>query len=78
MGMDAMPSTNEELLNEMNLRVIRRNDSEATHILKSATHVTTYSFNEEDQSWSKIGVEGPFFIYKRYSHPHDDSREVWV
>lgn len=53
----------------MNLRVLKRNDEYAIDIEEKASHVAVYSFDELSQSWIKLEIEGPLFLYRRSKSP---------
>ena len=52
-----------------NLRVLQRIDSSILDIAGSATHVVLYEFNNAEQKWQKIDVEGSLFLSKRSDAP---------
>jgi Dcp1-like decapping family len=39
------------MTDDINLRVIKRQDPEVDSIVDTSSHVTVYSFDETDQSW---------------------------
>lgn len=53
----------------MNLRVLKRKDEYAVDIEEKASHVAVYSFDELSQSWIKLEIEGPLFLYRRSKSP---------
>ncbi|KAK9762304.1 hypothetical protein K7432_012105 [Basidiobolus ranarum] len=52
-----------------NLNVLQRLDRNITEILDSSSHVVVYKFDNDTQSWTKKGVEGTMFLFKREISP---------
>ncbi|PWN51298.1 PH domain-like protein [Violaceomyces palustris] len=51
-----------------NVKVLRRHDPSITEIIESASFVVLYSHQNE---WTKTGVEGPMFLFRRSSPPYN-------
>lgn len=50
---------------QMNLRVLRRYNKKITSLIESASHAVLYQFSTETNSWAKLNIEGPIFLYKK-------------
>ncbi|KAG0306460.1 hypothetical protein BGZ99_001760, partial [Dissophora globulifera] len=53
----------------VNLSVLQRHDPHISDILDSSSHVVVYKFDEDSQAWTKKGVEGTMFVFKRTTLP---------
>ncbi|TPX31865.1 hypothetical protein SmJEL517_g04905 [Synchytrium microbalum] len=69
-----------------NLRVLKRYDKHAEEILDTFSYVAAYTFTEDTQSWTKRGIEGPMFVFRRSTSPYYaifimnrlDPENLWV
>lgn len=52
-----------------NLKVLRRHDPSIVTILETASFVVLYNYN--DGEWTKTGVEGPLFLFRRRLPPYN-------
>lgn len=50
-------------MHPLNLKVLQRHDAAIVSILDSATYVVLYRY--ERDAWSKQGIEGTMFIFRR-------------
>ncbi|KAG0025086.1 hypothetical protein BGZ81_007420 [Podila clonocystis] len=53
----------------VNLSVLQRHDPHITDIIDSSSYVVVYKFDEASQAWTKKGVEGTMFVFKRSKLP---------
>ncbi|KAG0057189.1 hypothetical protein BGZ83_001132 [Gryganskiella cystojenkinii] len=53
----------------VNLSVLQRHDANITDIIDSSSYVVVYKFDEDSQAWTKKGVEGTMFVFKRSAVP---------
>ncbi|CAI2169824.1 15946_t:CDS:2, partial [Funneliformis geosporum] len=53
----------------VNLNVLRRHDQNIVEIVDSSSHVVVYKFDHEQGAWTKKGVEGTLFVFKRCEQP---------
>lgn len=53
-----------------NIKVLKRHDGHITSIVYSASFVVLYQYSSSNESWSKTGIEGPMFLYRREIAPH--------
>ncbi|CAG8506750.1 5012_t:CDS:2 [Paraglomus occultum] len=53
----------------VNLAVLRRHDRNIVEIMDNSSHVVLYKFSNEQQCWTKKGVEGTMFVFKRCTQP---------
>ncbi|KAG0324636.1 hypothetical protein BG000_002136, partial [Podila horticola] len=53
----------------VNLSVLQRHDPHITDIIDSSSYVVVYKFDEASQAWTKKGVEGTMFVFKRSTLP---------
>ncbi|CAG8531184.1 1006_t:CDS:2, partial [Ambispora leptoticha] len=53
----------------VNLSVLRRHDKNIVEIIDSSSHVVVYKFDTQTTSWTKKGVEGTLFVFKRCIQP---------
>ncbi|KAF9205087.1 hypothetical protein BGZ59_000684 [Podila verticillata] len=53
----------------VNLSVLQRHDPHITDIIDSSSYVVVYNFDEASQAWTKKGVEGTMFVFKRSTLP---------
>lgn len=53
----------------LNLKVLRRHDPSIVTILETASFVVLYNYN--DGEWTKTGVEGPLFLFRRRVPPYN-------
>ncbi|CAG8688189.1 14614_t:CDS:2 [Acaulospora morrowiae] len=51
--------------NIVNLNVLRRHDEKIVEIIDSSSHVVVYKIDHEQSAWTKKGVEGTMFVFKR-------------
>lgn len=52
-----------------NLKVLRRHDPSIVTIFETASFVVLYNYN--DGEWTKTGVEGPLFLFRRRLPPYN-------
>lgn len=52
---------------EINLRVLKQQDSTIESILKQSPYVVLYSYSISEASWSKLPFEGSLFVYSTVS-----------
>ncbi|PWN27863.1 PH domain-like protein, partial [Jaminaea rosea] len=52
-----------------NIKVLRRHDASISSILYSASFVVLYQYSTSSSSWTKTGIEGPMFLFKRSESP---------
>ncbi|RHZ56302.1 hypothetical protein Glove_402g54 [Diversispora epigaea] len=55
--------------NAVNLNVLRRHDDKIVEIVDSSSYVVVYKFDNEQSTWTKKGVEGTLFVFKRCAQP---------
>ncbi|KAJ3210271.1 mRNA-decapping enzyme 1B [Dinochytrium kinnereticum] len=55
--------------NAVNMKVLKRYESDTTAIVDSTSHVVVYDFNTDTKTWSKKGIEGTLFLLKRSRKP---------
>ncbi|KAK3808092.1 MAG: hypothetical protein JOS17DRAFT_780673 [Linnemannia elongata] len=53
----------------VNLSVLQRHDPHISDILDSSSYVVVYKFDEDSQAWTKKGVEGTMFVFRRSTLP---------
>jgi len=53
----------------VNLNVLQRHDKNICEIIDSASHVVVYEFSRQTNEWSKRGVEGTLFLFRRSLPP---------
>lgn len=53
-----------------NIKVLKRHDPSIESILHSASFVVLYLYNSAKGAWSKSGIEGPMFLFRRTASPH--------
>ncbi|KAF9968701.1 hypothetical protein BGZ70_010207 [Mortierella alpina] len=53
----------------VNLSVLQRHDAYISDIIDSSSYVVVYKFDEASQAWTKKGVEGTMFVFKRSTAP---------
>ncbi|KAG9292028.1 hypothetical protein G9A89_017927 [Geosiphon pyriformis] len=53
----------------VNLSVLRRHDKNIVEIIDSSSYVVVYKFDNQTRSWTKKGVEGTLFVFKRCVQP---------
>ncbi|KAF9188143.1 hypothetical protein BGZ51_000719 [Haplosporangium sp. Z 767] len=53
----------------VNLSVLQRHDPHISDIIDSSSYVVVYKFDEDSQTWTKKGVEGTMFVFKRSTLP---------
>ncbi|KAI1316565.1 hypothetical protein EDD11_009830 [Mortierella claussenii] len=53
----------------VNLSVLQRHDPHISDIIDSSSYVVVYKFDEDSQAWTKKGVEGTLFVFKRSTLP---------
>ncbi|KAG0257388.1 hypothetical protein BG011_004006 [Mortierella polycephala] len=53
----------------VNLSVLQRHDPHISDIIDSSSYVVVYKFDEDSQAWTKKGVEGTMFVFKRSTLP---------
>ncbi|KAI9103267.1 hypothetical protein DFS34DRAFT_576537, partial [Phlyctochytrium arcticum] len=53
-----------------NLQVLQRHDPSISHILDRSTHVVAYDFDPSNASWTKKGIEGTMFVFRRAIEPY--------
>ena len=51
------------------LKVLQKTDPSVVEILGSASHVTLYGFDLDQQAWSRKNVEGSLFVVRRKAAP---------
>ena len=51
------------------LKVLQKTDPSVVEILGSASHVTLYGFDLDQQAWSRKNVEGSLFVVRRNTAP---------
>ena len=51
------------------LKVLQKTDPSVVEILGSASHVTLYGFDLDQQAWSRKNVEGSLFVVRRNATP---------
>lgn len=51
------------------LKVLQKTDPSVVEILGSASHVTLYGFDLDQQAWSRKNVEGSLFVVRRNAAP---------
>ena len=51
------------------LKVLQKTDPSVVEILGSASHVTLYGFDLDQQAWSRKNVEGSLFVVRRNASP---------
>ncbi|KAF9902596.1 hypothetical protein EC991_004769 [Linnemannia zychae] len=54
----------------VNLSVLQRHDPHISDILDSSSYVVVYKFDEDSQAWTKKGVEGTMFVFRRSTLPY--------
>lgn len=54
-----------------NLKVLRRHDPSIVSIISTASFVVLYLFNSSSSEWTKTGVEGPLFLFRRRLPPYN-------
>lgn len=55
---------------QLNLLPLQRHDPQITAVIFTAKHTVLYRLDQQDQSWQRDEVEGPFFIVERCSPPY--------
>ncbi|SPC65993.1 related to decapping enzyme [Ustilago sp. UG-2017b] len=58
-----------EARSNFNLKVLRRHDPSIVGIIESASFVVLYNYNSGE--WTKTGVEGPLFLFRRRLPPYN-------
>ncbi|CDS00461.1 hypothetical protein [Sporisorium scitamineum] len=58
-----------EARSSFNLKVLRRHDSSIVEIVETASFVVLYNYNNGE--WTKTGVEGPLFLFRRRLPPYN-------
>ncbi|KAJ3383650.1 mRNA-decapping enzyme subunit 1 [Lobulomyces angularis] len=53
----------------VNLNVLKRTDKKIVSIMDMSSHTVLYDFNVKNNQWTKKGIEGTLFIYKRSEYP---------
>ncbi|CAG8456462.1 4924_t:CDS:2 [Ambispora gerdemannii] len=53
----------------VNLSVLRRHDKNIVEIIDGSSHAVVYKFDNQTTSWTKKGVEGTLFVFKRCIQP---------
>ncbi|CAO1614460.1 unnamed protein product [Sympodiomycopsis kandeliae] len=66
----ASTSESEDARSAFNIKVLKRHDPQIATIVHSASFVVLYQYDNSTSSWSKTGIEGPMFLYKRTISPH--------
>ncbi len=64
----SMASTS-EARSSFNLKVLRRHDPSIVEIFETASFVVLYNYNNGE--WTKTGVEGPLFLFRRRLPPYN-------
>lgn len=58
-----------EARTSFNLKVLRRHDASIVEIVETASFVVLYNYNGGE--WTKTGVEGPLFLFRRRLPPYN-------
>lgn len=58
-----------EARSSFNLKVLRRHDASIVEIVETASFVVLYNYNSGE--WTKTGVEGPLFLFRRRLPPYN-------
>lgn len=58
-----------EARSNFNLKVLRRHDPSIVEIIETASFVVLYNYNSGE--WTKTGVEGPLFLFRRRLPPYN-------
>lgn len=51
----------------LNLKNLRRHDQSIIEIIESTSYVVVYTMNTHNEQWIKSNIQGPMFLFKRYS-----------
>lgn len=59
---------------ELNLRVLRRHNSEITDVISLANYAVIYTFNPASTTWEKVNIEGTMFVCSMTPGPLGEER----
>ncbi|SNX83747.1 related to decapping enzyme [Melanopsichium pennsylvanicum] len=65
-----MAASISEARQAFNLKVLRRHDASIVSIVSTASFVVLYNYNSIGE-WTKTGVEGPLFLFRRRKSPYN-------